>query len=87
MPAELEVHQDAIRQWFRYKRDLGKPVSTASLKATFTRMAKLGDHLPESLQDSEANGWQGFFESKGNGSRPEDPNEAAKRLARKQRME
>jgi hypothetical protein len=70
--AELTPGLNAVawRQWVAYRAELRKPLTTASLIVAAASMAELGDHEAQAkaVKASIANGYQGLFPPKVNGS-------------------
>lgn len=58
---------DAWSRWLEYRRSIGKPIKPPSIEAAQRKLAKLGSGQSASIDDSIANGYQGFFPPKGNG--------------------
>lgn len=58
---------DAWVRWVSYRRDTGKPIKRASAAAAQAKLAKLGTAQAAAVEESIANGWQGFFAPKANG--------------------
>jgi hypothetical protein len=65
IPPNLLRHETIIRRWFDYRAKRKPPIYDVSLEAVFAEMTKFGAALPQSIEQSIANGWQGLFDPKG----------------------
>ena len=57
----------AWNRWVAYRKDIRKPVKPASIPAAQRKLAALGADQAEAVEESIANGWQGFFPPKTGG--------------------
>lgn len=58
---------DAWTRWVAYRRDIHKPIKRASSHAAQIKLSKLGNAQSASIDESIANGYQGFFQPKHSG--------------------
>lgn len=55
-------------RWFSYRKQSGKPIKPASITAAQRKLAAFGIHQALVVEDSIANGYQGLFAPKTNGT-------------------
>lgn len=55
------LDRDAFQRFTEYRKQIGKPIKTASLEAAQKALAKFGADQAAVVEQSVANGWQGLF--------------------------